>query len=499
MSTNYERYQTGLIKSLLAQPEELNNVLQIVNIDDIEDGLLNQVYSAMIELELQKEKVSLPGIALEIQKTGASIDPSFLFSLEENIVSFVSSANPTQWAVLTKQESSRVKAQSLIFEKMEELKDVENIPLEVIQTMLKDVEDLSKTSMINKRRTIKEIADDYAENQLRIQEEGITRHRVLSPYPSIDRYTGGWGPQQMITVGARTGIGKSVFAVNNAISAMQADESVLFFSLEMSEEEILARFIAAMAMLNVGDVEQGKLTPEEQIKHDETLDIIRNSKLTLETEGQWTIEEIKAKAMEVAQSENGLDFIILDYLQLMSVARPGNKSRQEIVAEISRSVKNLAKELDIPIMVLVQLNSRVEDPSIIPTLAEIRESGAIAQDSNVIVLIHRDKDSEAIDPKATFILEKNRQGKDKVFTQVRSMLECSLFIDDRERFIPDSFNQSSLDGEEPPMHEFNSYPVDYSDDYEYMEDNSSDFYTTDELSDIGDISFGDLDWGEENV
>ena len=163
---------------------------------------------------------------------------------------------------------------------------------------------------------------------------------------------------------------------------------------------------------------------------------IEESKLFIEEDPRVTVETIKRKSIEIAQSDNGLDFVVIDYLQL--IQNEGKKSRQEAVAEVSRNMKILAKELNVPVMVLVQLNrEKKEDDGSenMPKMYEIRESGAIAQDSNIVILIHRDldKDEEAVDKKATFIIAKNRQGQANKFISVRSRLDCSLFIDDNEK------------------------------------------------------------------
>jgi replicative DNA helicase len=162
---------------------------------------------------------------------------------------------------------------------------------------------------------------------------------------------------------------------------------------------------------------------------------IRKSKLKIDTNPHVTIEHIKRTAIKQAQTEDGLDFIIIDYLQLIS--NEGKRSRQEEIADISRSLKILAKELNIPIMVLVQLNRerRGDEEDQTPKIYDIRESGAVAQDSNVVILIHRDmgEDDEVIDPKATFIIAKNRQGEANKYITVRTRLESSLFIDDNKK------------------------------------------------------------------
>src|SRR5699024_10137614 len=138
-----------------------------------------------------------------------------------------------------------------------------------------------------------------------------------------------------------------------------------------------------------------------------------------DTTSEMNAEYIKRTAIKQAQSEDGLDFIIIDYLQLIS--NNSNRNRQEAIADVSRNMKILAKELHVQVMVLVQLNrEKRDDEDTTPKIYDIRESGAIAQDSNVVILIDRkmDDDEEVIDPKATFIIAKNRQGESNKYISV---------------------------------------------------------------------------------
>lgn len=216
---------------------------------------------------------------------------------------------------------------------------------------------------------------------------------------------------------------------------MFQDKTVLFYSLEMTRREVISRMISSMAMIPIQQIEKAApLTVEERERQNQAIEKIRDSKLKIDTNPNVTVEYIKRSAIRQAQSEEGLDFIIIDYLQLIS--NDSKRNRQEAIADVSRNLKILAKELNIPIMVLVQLNrEKRDDEDSTPKIYDIRESGAIAQDSNVVILIDRkmDDDDEVIDPKATFIIAKNRQGESNKYISVRTRLDCSLFIDENEK------------------------------------------------------------------
>lgn len=218
----------------------------------------------------------------------------------------------------------------------------------------------------------------------------------------------------------------SVFAVDCAIAAAKANSSVMFFSLEMSKTEIEDRVLAATTGITMNRLKQGDLTDEETRILRAQMKEMKDMKLIIDVEPKVTVDIIRARALRQAQSPAGLDFIIIDYLQLITPTGRFS-SRQEAVADISRNVKLLAKQLGVPIMVLVQLNREKDEENALPHLDKIRESGAIAQDSDVVILLHRDAALDDTTPHTLVILAKNRNGEANKTVRCHSNLECSLF------------------------------------------------------------------------
>lgn len=435
MSKEYKMYQEGVIKSMLSRPEEIVNVIDHIDTKDFEDVNFKMVYESILELYLENKPISLPDIALKLSEAGAAISPSWLFNLDSNMAKWVEVASPKTWATLLKRESAKSKGLEVLKEGITEMNEVSGNPLSIMDSVSDKLVQVSVDATSGEMFDIQDAVDEFEEETKEILESGGQVASINSDYPSIDYYTHGWGATHLITVGARTGVGKSVFAINNATAAMAQDKSVLFFSLEMTRREVLSRMVASLATIPIDKIEKASpLTDDEKERQNEALQSIRESKLALDTNPHVSVEYIKRAAIKQAQSENGLDFIIIDYLQL--IASDGKRNRQEEVADVSRNMKILAKELNIPVLVLVQLNreSRDEEDST-PKIYHIRESGAIAQDSNVVILIDRkmDEDAEVIDPKATFIIAKNRQGEANKYLTVRARLESSKFIDDGQK------------------------------------------------------------------
>lgn len=435
MSKEYKQYQEGLIRSILSRPDEIANVLGLIDSSDFEDVNFRMVYESILELHLEKKSVSLPEIALKIGESGGAIDTGWLFNLSNNMAQWIQAAPPSTWAKLLKRESTRNEAKRVLREGLADIDKKEVNPLSIMDKTASNLSKVSLDATSSEAFNIDKVIDGFEEETKEILRTGGVVDSIDSAYPTVDHYTQGWGATHLITIGARTGIGKSVFAINNAVAAMAQGKTVLFFSLEMTEREVISRMVASMALIPIQKIEKAvPLTKDEISRQKDALRQIRGSKLKLDTSPQVTVEYIKRAAIKQAQSEDGLDFIIIDYLQLIS--NDSKRNRQEAVADVSRNMKILAKELNVPVMVLVQLNrEKRDDEDTTPKIYDIRESGAIAQDSNVVILIDRkmDDDEEVIDPKATFIIAKNRQGESNKYITVRARLESSLFIDDNEK------------------------------------------------------------------
>lgn len=220
----------------------------------------------------------------------------------------------------------------------------------------------------------------------------------------------------------------SVFAVMQAIAAAKAKKTVMFFSLEMSHAEIVDRIVANLSGVSLNKLKNGYLDEVDREKVKNAGEQMKSMNIIIDTDPGASVDSVRSKAMRQAQSKDGLDMIILDYLQLLSSSGRYNNRQQE-VADLSRNMKLLAKTLQIPVMILTQLNraKKDEDENPIPTMDNIRESGAIAQDSDIVILLHRDNNTDNTTPHTLVILEKNRSGVAHKTIRCHSNLENSMF------------------------------------------------------------------------
>lgn len=213
---------------------------------------------------------------------------------------------------------------------------------------------------------------------------------LTSGYPDLDRMTTGFQPSDFIIVAARPSVGKTAFALNIAANVgIRARETVGIFSLEMSSGQLVDRMICAEANVDAGKLRTGRLDPEDWTKIATAIGHLNDAPIYIDDTPALTVQDIRLKARRL-QREHGLGLLIVDYLQLVQTRRRG-ENRQQEVSEISRTLKQIARELNVPVIALSQLSRAVEQrQDKRPLLSDLRESGSIEQDADVVAFLYRD-------------------------------------------------------------------------------------------------------------
>lgn len=236
---------------------------------------------------------------------------------------------------------------------------------------------------------------------------------IPSGFSDLDFKTAGFQPSDLILIAARPSMGKTAFALNIGLhAALREKKCVAIFSLEMSKEQLVNRLISMESTVNSQSIRTGNLTDKDWTMLIEGASEVGKSKLIIDDTGSISIQELRSKCRKY-KMENDLSMIIIDYLQLMTGSGK-SESRQNEISEISRSLKALARELNVPVIALSQLSRKVEErPDHKPMLSDLRESGAIEQDADVVMFIFREdyykKDTERKGI-ADIIIAKQRNG-----------------------------------------------------------------------------------------
>ncbi len=257
---------------------------------------------------------------------------------------------------------------------------------------------------------------------------GISRG-VPTGFLELDEVTNGLHPGQMIVIAARPGVGKSTLGLDFLRScSIKNRMSSVIFSLEMSKSEIVMRLLSAEAKIKLADMRAGRMSDDDWTRLARRMSEISEAPLYIDDSPNLMMMEIRAKARRLKQKHD-LKLIVIDYLQLMTSGKKV-ESRQQEVSEFSRQLKLLAKELEVPVVAMSQLNRGPEQRTDKkPMLSDLRESGAIEQDSDMVILLHRPDAFERDDPRggeADLILAKHRNGPTKTIT-VAHQLHLSRF------------------------------------------------------------------------
>ena len=263
---------------------------------------------------------------------------------------------------------------------------------------------------------------------------------VPSGYYELDKMTGGWQKTDLIVIAARPAVGKTAFCLNLAMNAaLNTNKAfpVAFFSLEMSASQLVKRMLSAVTEVRMDAITKGRMEEHEFVQLTKRMSKLSSSQIYLDDQAALNVFELRAKARRLKQ-HHGIELIVIDYLQLMQASIDKNGNREQEISKISRDLKALAKELEVPIIALSQLNRGVESrkDSKIPQLSDLRESGAIEQDADMVIFLYRpeyhgvnnDEMGEPIEGKTEIHIAKHRNGSTgKV--DLKFIKEYQKFID----------------------------------------------------------------------
>ena len=390
----------------------LSKVLEVLSAEDFYRAAHQKIFSAMIELYEKNEPIDLLTISEKLRKNKQLEEAGgtdFLASLEEN--------TPTSAQVVSHSKIIREKkilreliktATGIVSESYQEAGDVDAILDNAEKAIFQIAERKIKAGFIS----IKDILHaSFGEiEKLFDKKQFITG--VPSGFRDLDNKTTGFQPSDLIIIAGRPSMGKTAFSLNIARNAaVDANVPVAFFSLEMSKEQLGLRLLCSEARVDSSKAKTGFLGKEDWGKLTSAAGRLTDAPLFIDDTPGLSVLDIRARSRRL-MSEKGLGLVVVDYLQLMRGSGP-SESRQMEVSEITRSLKSLAKELSVPLIVLSQLSRKPEERTDKrPILSDLRESGAIEQDADVVIFVHRPEFYKEDDKPgiADIIIGKQRNG-----------------------------------------------------------------------------------------
>lgn len=436
--------EQSVLGGMLLSKDAISDVVEILRERDFYRPAHELIYDAIIDLYGRGEPADPVTVSAELTKRGDLVRAGGAPYLHTLISSVPTAANAGYYAKIIRERAI-----------MRRLVEAGTKIVQLGYTDEGEVDDAvdqaqAEVYAVTERRE----SDDYVQLSQLMPEAydeiekiaaGIVGQGVKSGFKDLDALTNGFHPGNMIVLAARPAVGKSTLGLDIArYASIHKRETSVIFSLEMSRSEITMRMLSAEARVPLNNIRSGSLSEEEWARMARRMGEISDAPMFIDDSPNLSLMEIRAKARRLKQRHN-LKLIILDYLQLMTSGKKV-ENRQQEVSEFSRQLKLLAKELNVPVVAISQLNRSPEQRSDKkPMLSDLRESGSIEQDADVVILLHREDlyDSQNRSGEADLIVAKHRNGPTRTIT-VSAQLHLARFTDmaatfsTNEKFVKDN-------------------------------------------------------------
>ena len=407
--------EQSVVGAMLMDKDAITTAGEIISGDDFYQASYGVIFDSMIELFNEGKPVDLITLQERLKEKDVPAEIASLEFVRDLVTAVPTSANVKYYAQIVADKS--------LMRKMIKLNEsIENMCYagkETVESIMEQTEK-SMFQLLQRRTTgdyvpIKQVVLNALDKIEKASKSKGTVTGIPTGFIDLDYKLSGFQPSDFILIAARPSMGKTAFVLNIAqYMAFKKNKAVAIFSLEMSKEQLVNRLFSLESQVDAQSLRTGNMKDSDWEKLIEGAGIIGQSKLIIDDTPGISISELRSKCRKY-KLEHGLDIIIIDYLQLMtgSVGR-SSESRQQEVSDISRQLKGLARELNVPVVSLSQLSRAVESrPDKRPMLSDLRESGAIEQDADVVMFIYRDeyynKDSE-FKKQAEIIIAKQRNG-----------------------------------------------------------------------------------------
>lgn len=432
--------EEAVLGAIMLEKDKLAEVLEIIQAEDCFYVDANQkIYGAIRRLFDKGMPVDLLTVTEELRKSNELEIVGGAYYLTRLTMSVVSSAHVEAHARIVmekfiQRELIRISGE-VIGNAYEDSTDVFDL-LDKAESNLYEITDkhLRKNFKSLKEVLVKTVHEiEEAKNK----KDDMTG--VPSGFTSLDKLTSGWQKTDLIILAARPAVGKTAFCLNLAMNASMQPEPfpVAFFSLEMGAGQLVKRMLAAITEVSMDAITKGRMQEHEFIQMTQRMNKLASAPIFLDDQAALNIFELRAKARRLKQKHD-IQLIIIDYLQLMQASIDKGGNREQEISKISRDLKALAKELEVPIIALSQLNRSVETrkESKVPQLSDLRESGAIEQDADMVMFLYRpeyyginnDEMGQAIEGETHVHVAKHRNGSTDT-VKVRFIKEYQKFVD----------------------------------------------------------------------
>jgi replicative DNA helicase len=405
--------EQSVLGGILIENQAINKVMEILTPDDFYRDGHRKIYAALIDLSERDEPADLITITNELRKKDqldAIGGASYLASLIDSVPT---AANIEYYARIVREKAVLRKlietSTEIITQSYQDRGDVENF----LDEAEKAIFEISERRVRPAFYSIREVVKDSLDTISRLYEKKELITGIPSGFKELDKMTAGFQPSDLVIVAGRPSMGKTAFCLNVAqYAAIERKTTIAIFSLEMSKEQLVLRMLCSQSQVEGTRLRTGFLHESDWTKLTLAAGTLYEAPIFIDDTAALSVLELRAKARRL-KADHRLGLLVIDYLQLMK-GRARVESRQQEISEISRSLKALAKELNIPIIAVSQLSRKTEERTgNRPQLSDLRESGAIEQDADVILFLFREEiynRQEENQGKAELIIGKQRNG-----------------------------------------------------------------------------------------
>ncbi len=395
---------------------DVNKIVEEVTVDMFFDERNRHIFNAIKNLHDEKIPIDITTIKNELDKD-KKLNSVGLDYLSEVIDSVVTSANLDFYIKIVKDYAVRRNLIETATDIINNTYDDEDVT-SLLDNAEKNILNVVRARTVGDFVPIQEILRRAQTKLEKLAKNKRSITGLETGFPDFDKITTGLQGGEMIILAARPGMGKTALALNMAsYAAMHTKKAVAIFNLEMSADMLINRMIASIGQIDSYKLQTGNMQEKDWKRYNEAMSQLADTNIYIEDNAGVTSQEIRAKCRRLANSETGLGLVVIDYLQLVSSGSRRVESRQVEVSEISRALKTMALELDVPVIALSQLSRSAEKrESNQPMLADLRESGSLEQDADMVLFINRKdyyekaKDFNQKIVPAELIIAKHRKG-----------------------------------------------------------------------------------------
>ncbi|WP_455525743.1 replicative DNA helicase [Peptostreptococcus stomatis] len=404
-----------VIGSIIVEEQTLVPVAEILDREDFYIDAHKVIYDSMIELGNERKPIDMITLTNRLKEKGYLDQVGGVTYLTSITNMIPTTSNVKVYAEIVKKNSTLrklIKASndiiSMGYEASDSLDDILNVAE-------KKIFDISQDRMSQDFKPISEVLTSVTAMIEEVYSKGSDITGLDTGFIDLNKKLGGFHKSDLILIAARPGMGKTAFALNLvANAAIRSKSSVAVFSLEMSKEQLVQRLLSSQSNVALNNISKGKIADDEWKKLTDAMTVLSSSHIFIDDTPGIKVSEIRSKCRKL-KMEKGLDMIMIDYLQLMEADGRADNRQQE-VSKISRSLKILAKEMNCPVIALSQLSRNTESgKDHMPKLSDLRDSGAIEQDADIVMFIYRDEYYTKMETKkkdlAEIIIAKNRHGE----------------------------------------------------------------------------------------